>query len=197
MLHDKGSLLRVFTQNIDSLESSAGIPPEKTVAAHGNFDAAHVVGSRRPVPIEDVERAVFGAQADWDALAERHGGQVKPAIVMFGEMLPKRFFERANEDLPSCTLLLIMGTSLVVQPFASLVQMVRPSCARVLINRERVGDSLGMMFGQKHGDNVRDVFHCADTDDAVHELAAVLGWSDELRAAQEAATAGAGVRQAG
>ena len=38
-LHDRGLLLRCFTQNIDSLETAAGLPPEKLVAAHGNFDS--------------------------------------------------------------------------------------------------------------------------------------------------------------
>ena len=36
MLHDRGKLLRVYTQNIDSLESAAGLPTDKIVAAHGN-----------------------------------------------------------------------------------------------------------------------------------------------------------------
>lgn len=39
MLHDKGLLLRCFTQNIDSLENQAGLPKEDIVAAHGNFDS--------------------------------------------------------------------------------------------------------------------------------------------------------------
>jgi NAD-dependent SIR2 family protein deacetylase len=39
LLHEKGLLLRVFTQNIDSLEKQAGLPAEAIVAAHGNFDS--------------------------------------------------------------------------------------------------------------------------------------------------------------
>ena len=41
LLHDKGLLLRCFTQNIDSLEHQAGLPKEAIVAAHGNFDSKH------------------------------------------------------------------------------------------------------------------------------------------------------------
>jgi len=37
LLHEKGILLRRFTQNIDSFEKQAGLPREKLVAAHGNF----------------------------------------------------------------------------------------------------------------------------------------------------------------
>jgi NAD-dependent SIR2 family protein deacetylase len=43
LLHTKGLLLRCFTQNIDSLESAAGLPSEAIVAAHGNFDGAHCI----------------------------------------------------------------------------------------------------------------------------------------------------------
>ena len=50
LLHDKGLLLRCFTQNIDSLEAAAGLPREKIVAAHGNFDGAHCIDTGEPVP---------------------------------------------------------------------------------------------------------------------------------------------------
>ena len=42
-------------------------------------------------------------------------------IIFFGEALPDRFAKCAVEDMPKCDLLLIMGTSLLVHPFASLV----------------------------------------------------------------------------
>jgi NAD-dependent SIR2 family protein deacetylase len=100
VLHDKGKLLRVFTQNIDSLESAAGLPADCIVAAHGNFDAAHVVGSGAHVPVSEVRSAAFGVPADWDALSTKYGGPVKPSIVFFGEALPRRFFERAMDDVP-------------------------------------------------------------------------------------------------
>ena len=48
----------------------------------------------------------------------------KPDIVFFGENLPGRFFSAVNNDLPKCDLLIIMGTSLVVQPFASMIDRV-------------------------------------------------------------------------
>ena len=115
LLDDHGCLLRVFTQNIDSLESAAGLSPDRIVAAHGNFDTAHVVGGCRSVPVDEVRAAAFGDPADWAELARRHGGLVKPGIVFFGEQLPERFFRCARDDLPRADLLLVMGTSLAVQ----------------------------------------------------------------------------------
>ena len=167
MLHDKQKLARAFTQNIDSLEAAAGLPSEAVVAAHGNFDSASVVSGSaagRDVPIDQVRTAAFGGDDEWTALAQRHGGLVKPDIVFFGEQLPTRFFERAREDLPAATLLLVLGTSLAVQPFASLVGMTRPGVPRLLINRERVGEHMPGGFDSSAASNAADGFYEGDCD---------------------------------
>lgn len=89
LLHEKGVLLRCFTQNIDSLESLAGIPMEKVVAAHGNFDSATCVETGKSVPIEDVKAAYMSG--DITTLNEKFGTTlVKPDIVFFGHVLPSR-----------------------------------------------------------------------------------------------------------
>lgn len=49
------------------------------------------------------------------------GGLVKPDIVFFGENLPERFWERVPLDFSEADLLIVMGTSLVVNPFAGLI----------------------------------------------------------------------------
>lgn len=48
-------------------------------------------------------------------------GVVKPDIIFFGEMLPDRFHDSIEQDFPKAEVLIIMGSSLKVQPFASLV----------------------------------------------------------------------------
>lgn len=50
-------------------------------------------------------------------------GVVKPDIVFFGESLPERFQRCLQEDFQHCDMLIIMGSSLEVQPFASLIDM--------------------------------------------------------------------------
>jgi NAD-dependent deacetylase sirtuin 2 len=44
--------------------------------------------------------------------------------VFFGEDLPERFHRLVEPDFSECDLLLVMGTSLAVNPFASLVAHV-------------------------------------------------------------------------
>ena len=48
LLHRKGLLARVYTQNIDGLHQAAGLPPELVVEVHGSLDA--VVFYDDPLP---------------------------------------------------------------------------------------------------------------------------------------------------
>lgn len=95
---------------------------------------------------------------------------VKPDIVFFGESLPTRFFEQMDKVAES-DLVIIMGTSLQVMPFAALPRQVNEETPRVLVNLERVG-GIG---------NRRDDVLILDTcDSGVRRLARYLGWLDDL-----------------
>ena len=100
---------------------------------------------------------------------------MKPDIVFFGEQLPARFFQCASSDFPAATLLIVLGTSLAVHPFAALVMQTSHGVPRFLINRERVGENLGLDFG-----GATDGFESGDCDDAVRRLCAELGWEAAL-----------------
>lgn len=99
-------------------------------------------------------------------------------------MLPHR-------DFKQCDLLIIMGTSLSVQPFASLVDYVSDHCVRLLINRDKVGKTSSggffrsMIFGEglcfDLPGNRRDVAYEGDCDDGCLHIADQFGFGDELR----------------
>ena len=78
---------------------------------------------------------------------------------------------RALPSIHSADLLIVMGTSLTVHPFASLAGMVEKSCPRVLINLEHVGD-----FGSR----ADDVILLGKCDEIVTELCKELDWEREL-----------------
>lgn len=193
LLSDKGILLRCYTQNIDSLEREAGVPPERLVAAHGNFDAAHVIDDDVGLDFTyDVDLAELKAALDksgvegWQELRENHGGLVKPKIVFFGEEPPTRFMTLRESDLRACDLLLVMGTSLVVAPFNRLLSMAARTAPRLLINREPAGlceDLMGGFCFHRRGrrQNRRDAFYCGDCDSGARKLARKLGWASDLR----------------
>jgi NAD-dependent histone deacetylase SIR2 len=103
-------------------------------------------------------------------LVPQCNGLVKPDIVFFGEALPAAFF--TNRHVPgTADMIIVMGTSLSVQPFASLPSLAKPGAPRVLFNMERVGD-----FGSRPD----DVVVLGDCDEGVRKLAEALGWLDEL-----------------
>ena len=154
-------LLRVYTQNIDTLERRAGLPPETIVEAHGSFATATCLECGRAYTQTWMEAALFPAAgagnrtlyAAGDAESDNEdndsvpscdicGGVVKPDITFFGVALPTRFLSMLPGDVAAADLLIVMGTSLKVFPVASLPAKVSPLCPRVLINREIVGHVL-------------------------------------------------------
>jgi NAD+-dependent protein deacetylase SIR2 len=162
-------LLKLFTQNIDCLEREAGVPGDKIVEAHGSFAAQRCIDCKTEYPGESMKQAVAEKQVP-RCVQETCGGLVKPDIVFFGEALPEAFFR--NRSLPAkADLAIVMGTSLTVQPFASLPTFVSEDTPRVLINLERVG---GL------GSRPDDVLLLGDCDDGVRKFADALGWRDEL-----------------
>nr|XP_034185859.1 NAD-dependent protein deacetylase Sirt2 isoform X3 [Osmia lignaria] len=187
LLWEKGLLLRHYTQNIDTLERMAGLPPEKLVEAHGTFHTGRCLQCRAPytLPWMKSKKIIEGVVPKCEECNE---GVVKPDIVFFGELLPERFHYLADRDFAEADLLIIMGSSLVVHPFASLVDRVRPNCPRLLINKEKVGmqDRLSRLLGLRQGlifdsRTGRDVAWLGDCDTGCQLLAEKLGWDEELK----------------
>ena len=110
--------------------------------------------------------------------------------------LPTRFLQCVQTDLPACDTLIVMGTSLAVQPFASLVGMVPAGATRLLINRERVGERTALRGGFEFERNgARDLFFQGDCDEGVQQLVDGAGWREEFDAM--AAAEGVGAARAG
>lgn len=106
-------------------------------------------------------------------------------------MLPDRFYTLIETDFKKCDLLIIMGTSLTVQPFASLVDLVGRKVPRLMLNLTKPEGgasflskiipgygSAGVDFDSKS--NTRNVFMKTDTDSGCQKFAQLLGWSEEL-----------------
>ncbi|KAJ1855363.1 NAD-dependent protein deacetylase sirtuin-2 [Coemansia sp. RSA 1822] len=185
LLAKRGLLHRHYTQNIDCLERVAGVESDLIVEAHGSFHAAHCIGSkcRKEFPQDWVREKIFN---DSIPHCDKCNSLVKPDITFFGEGLPTRFFDLLEGDFASCDLLIVMGTSLQVHPFAALINEVQSTTPRLLINRERVGESktrgMGFDFDGSFAGSMphRDALVLGDCDEACLLLADRLGWTDEL-----------------
>ncbi|KAL2754027.1 hypothetical protein ACRALDRAFT_2043128 [Sodiomyces alcalophilus JCM 7366] len=171
LLAKKGLLLMNFTQNIDCLERRAGVPADKIIEAHGSFATQSCIQCHTPYPDDDmldhVQREVVPR-----CKVPSCRGLVKPDIVFFGEALPSAFKDASH--LPATAdLVIVMGTSLTVYPFAGLPEYVQPHVPRLLLNKERVGQM---------GRRPDDVLELGPCDAGIRRLAALLGWSAELDA---------------
>ncbi|KAI0487628.1 DHS-like NAD/FAD-binding domain-containing protein [Xylaria cf. heliscus] len=166
----KRKLLRMlFTQNIDCLERAAGVPAELIVEAHGSFATQRCIDCKKPFPDDEMRKHVKSASAPV-CVHDGCGGLVKPDIVFFGEQLPSAFFDNATVP-QEADLVIVVGTSLLVHPFAGLPRLARDGVPRLLFNMERVGD-----FGTR----ADDVVCLGPCDDGICKLADELGWRDEL-----------------
>ncbi|KAK4135835.1 NAD-dependent deacetylase sirtuin-2 [Trichocladium antarcticum] len=172
LLAARGLLHMLFTQNIDCLERAAGIPAERIVEAHGSFAAQRCIECK--LGFDAAVMRAFVARGEVPrCAAEGCGGLVKPDIVFFGEAMPSGFFA-AMDRVGEADLVLVMGTSLQVHPFAGLPGMAAGDVPRVLFNMEQVGDL---------GSQADDVLVLGDCDAGVRRLADELGWRDELEKA--------------
>lgn len=83
----------MFTQNIDTLETLAGLDPSLVVEAHGSFASAHCLTCRKPASSEHVLKSGVRKGEIVKCGEKGCSGLVKPDIVFFGEGLPDRFFK--------------------------------------------------------------------------------------------------------
>ncbi|HBD21285.1 NAD-dependent deacylase [Dietzia sp. KRD202] len=106
----------VVTQNVDDLHERAG--SSRVHHVHGSLfahrcdtcDAPMEVG---PPPAEPVDRLT-------PPNCDRCGGRARPGVVWFGEMLPGRPWDAAVDAVTSAAAVLVVGTSGLVHPAASL-----------------------------------------------------------------------------
>lgn len=105
--------VRIVTQNVDNLHERAG--STNVIHLHGKlFESRSTLDPSLVYPIE-------GWELKLGDKCER-GSQLRPNIVWFGEPVP--MMEKAMEETVQADIFLVVGTSLLVYPAASLVDFV-------------------------------------------------------------------------
>lgn len=102
----------LITQNVDDLHRKAG--SKNPLELHGNIQRNKCVRCNEPV---EIEQEIDPANIPGCALC---GGSVRPDVVWFGEMLESQIIDRAFQQSERAELFLLVGTSAVVHPAASL-----------------------------------------------------------------------------
>ena len=113
----------LVTQNVDGLHARAG--SKRIVELHGNIFRAcctrcGTVMDDLAVPLEEIPPKC-GC-----------GALLRPDVVWFGEGLPETALRQAFEVSSACDLMLVVGTSAVVQPAASVPLLAKQAGAKVI-----------------------------------------------------------------
>jgi NAD-dependent protein deacetylase/lipoamidase len=132
-LEAAGRLQAVITQNIDGLHQDAG--SQKVLELHGTGRWVECTQCDRRWPAE----VIFEAKGSEDSapLCSACRGFLKPATVMFGQAMPLDVMEEAQELSLQADVFLAIGSSLTVEPAASLPRVARHCGAFLaIINRD-------------------------------------------------------------
>ena len=117
----------LLTQNVDGLHAAAG--STRVTELHGSIRRARCTRCRADI---EVEPALAGLGPNSVPACPACEGPLRPAVVWFGEPLPRRALAVAEEAVSGCELMLVVGTSGVVQPAASFAWTARSRGARVI-----------------------------------------------------------------
>ena len=113
-LEQAGKVKGVITQNIDMLHQKAG--SHMVYEIHGSPWHHHCLSCGKEYTYEWIREQVQNDMVPRCACR----GLIKPDITFFGEMLPEETLEQAIDLAGKADLMLVVGTSLVVQPAASI-----------------------------------------------------------------------------
>ena len=118
-----GDGFTLATQNVDGLHQAAG--SKRVLELHGCLRQTRCLGC---AAVEERGLDHLGARP----LCPACGGRLRPNIVWFHEALPEAVIDAAARAAASCDAFLVVGTSAVVHPAASLVPIARRKGAVVI-----------------------------------------------------------------
>jgi NAD-dependent deacetylase len=125
----------VITQNIDGLHQRSGLRADRVLELHGTMHSVVCVGcgSRTGMP-EALARVRAGED---DPRCADCGGILKSATVMFGQALDPEVLASAIDAARGADLFVAIGSTLIVEPAASLCAVaVRAGARLVIVNRD-------------------------------------------------------------
>jgi NAD-dependent deacetylase len=113
-LEEQGKLSAVITQNIDGLHQMAG--SEKVYELHGSVLRNYCMNCGEFYDADYIRNSL-----DFP-ICKKCGGIVKPDVVLYEEGLDDKIIRGSIDAISKADCLILGGTSLTVQPAASLVQ---------------------------------------------------------------------------
>ena len=127
-LEEFGILKTIITQNVDGLHQMAG--NSDVIEFHGNMAWQRCMECDAHFKTSCVDISEIPPHCDC-------GGILRPNAVLFGEMIPQEALWRSRQVATDCDVMLVIGTSGVVQPAALMPVVAKESGAKIIeINPE-------------------------------------------------------------
>lgn len=126
-----GVAVRVITQNVDGLHQLGGMPERKVLELHGTARTVTCTRCHARSPMDEALARVAAGEEDPECRV--CGGILKSATVMFGERLDPVVLGRAMAVAKACEVFVAVGTTLQVQPAASLAGVAAEHGARLIV----------------------------------------------------------------
>ncbi|RJS70486.1 MAG: NAD-dependent deacylase [Candidatus Syntrophoarchaeum sp. WYZ-LMO15] len=127
-LEELGLLSCIITQNVDNLHQSAG--SRNVIEFHGNIINLSCIECGKKQRCSEVSLDEIPPLCAC-------GGVLRPDAVLFGEAIPFDALVSSRKEAEACDLMLVIGTSGIVQPAASMPLVAKDSGAKVVeINPE-------------------------------------------------------------
>ncbi len=131
-LEKSGHLTAVITQNIDGLHQASGICPDRIIELHGNTRRVRCMSCQKLTPFEKVMDMIKGGDPAPHCAC---GGHLKPDTISFGQAMPQDAVREAARLSAQADVFIAVGSTLLVQPAASMPDYARSSGAfTVVIN---------------------------------------------------------------
>jgi NAD-dependent deacetylase len=125
----------VITQNIDGLHQRAGVCADRVLELHGTMYSVVCINCGRRTPMAETLARVQAGETD--PPCTDCGGILKSATVMFGQQLDETVLARSVAAAQAADLFLAIGSTLTVEPAASLCAVaVRGGARLVIVNRD-------------------------------------------------------------
>ena len=151
-LEKKERLLGIVTQNFDGLHHDAGNNPKQIVELHGTSRAAACTHCGQRSSIQELQQRIDAGEID--PLCSDCGGFLKAATILFGQRVPDEELSRARELALACDLFLVVGSSLKVNPAATLPRFaLKNDVPLIIINLQptNLDDYAEIVINEKAG----------------------------------------------
>jgi len=125
-LHQMGLLETLITQNIDGLHQASGLPEDKIIELHGNTCRVRCMSCGKLYPLDETHKRIESGDLAPECEC---GGYLKSDTVSFGQSMPFEEVEKAVKYSQSCDFFLVVGSTLLVQPAASMPYYAKESGA--------------------------------------------------------------------